>query len=366
MSHFPTASALETPLPDAIERAIAGGNFETIGVLRFGSWAIHVHSTRGSFIENLAFLYKQNAREIREIDPASLSIGEMPSLYFIHAGFCPVLEEFMANEVSVQGPMPEDSYLSRQYSTDGEPSQKISLLLTEAIKTLVVQGPGSPRIYMVVDDDEMKDLYRFRVHLAFVMNRILFDFHRIYVHAGAVRFKNQTSLFVGDRGQGKSTTCLRLGAAGATVLSDDHIMLYHHNGNFLVSGCESYARITRKTEAFLMEKPLEKTPRDFAGVLKKEFPVSEHFDAHPYHDYPVDNVFFLRRGRQFSIEPISRQQAVVELINKTKTALRFNRAQEFGSYLDFFSSFVKNAQVYDLGLTTTLQDLDHLTSFLSQ
>lgn len=136
-----------------------------------------------------------------------------------------------------------------------------------------------------------------RVHVSVVFHKLLLLLGRLYLHAGAVRVQDSANAFVAEKWSGKSTICMWLGRAGATILSDDHIVIRQTDDTWKVSGCEQVARVTAATEATLFAKPLEMEARDFAGVMKKEFRVGDVFDALPYADVPLRRIFFRTWGQ---------------------------------------------------------------------
>ena len=61
--------------------------------------------------------------------------------------------------------------------------------------------------------------------LMIVFYRMLLELGCLHLHAAAVRWNGETSLFLGGKGAGKSTLCLALARAGATVLGEDHVLV---------------------------------------------------------------------------------------------------------------------------------------------
>ena len=89
------------------------------------------------------------------------------------------------------------------------------------------------------------------------------------------RARRHTSLFLGGKGAGKSTLCLALARAGATVLGEDHVLVRRAatawSGGFVVSGCDANMRLTAQTEEALLPQPPNGRKAWFGGVLKREF-----------------------------------------------------------------------------------------------
>ena len=202
------------------------------------------------------------------------------------------------------------------------------------------------------------------VHLAVVFHKLLFLLDRVVLHAAAVRFGGRVSLVLGDRGAGKSTIALRLARAGGTVLGEDHLILKRCGTGFTVSGCDERSRLDAKTERHFFAEPLPVEPADFAGRLKKEMPARALFSSEPYTDERANLLFFARPGSSFAITPLSRQAALLKLMEAAGKLQRFVDFADRGRFLDMLSDFVRTVTVYDLELGPDLCELDRLVRFL--
>ncbi|HYE73582.1 MAG TPA: hypothetical protein VEF04_09625, partial [Blastocatellia bacterium] len=259
-----------------LEAAVLSLSFADRWALKLGSWQAQVLATHPGQLETLKYLYKQIAE-------SELSGNVSCKLYLVDVGSFPDFKAF-ADRLLTERTIPPDGYLTRKLSSaECGNYDSASVLMTEMAMLVSVADRESERIYVFVINDQ--PIYEFQVHLSFLVNYALFNSGRLYLHAGAVRFADRVRLFVGERGAGKSTVCLRLGQAGATVLSDDHVMIRKDDGNFFVSGCGELARVTEKTEGFLFNTPLNARANDYAGLLKKEFRIDEYFSAEPTRDY---------------------------------------------------------------------------------
>jgi hypothetical protein len=202
------------------------------------------------------------------------------------------------------------------------------------------------------------------VHLSVVFHKLLLLLGRIYLHAGAVRLGDAASAFVGDKGSGKSTICLWLGRAGATILSDDHISIRFSEGSFYASGSEQVARVTAKTEAALLPQMLTVQARDFAGTLKKEFSVGEWFSTQPYHDVPLQRIFFPHVGARWQVNSLSPRHLTARLLETTRMSHRFANKDDYARHLHYFSALAQQVKGFEIELSPDLNDLAHLAAFL--
>lgn len=333
-----------------LERDVRAVGFAARGVIPFGSWALNLQCASRHLLDELAFLFRQTAGQITAARPRR----KAPSLYLLRVGVAPAVERLILRTLPPGSVIPADGFLECR-------GQGITVLCSEVIRVLIVAGEA-PRIYFVIHRTAPPD---FRVHLSLMMNMVLLHFQRILLHAGAVQIGRRVHLFVGERGTGKSTVCLRLAADGGTLLSDDHVVIQRAPCGFTVSGCSGRARVTRKTERFLLARPLDAKPKKFAGLLKKEFDAGQLVPSRPFRDYRAACVYFLRLGGRFALQPMSRHRAVAELLRHARHALRFRNADHFRRCLDFLSGLVAQVDPFQLELSPRLADLDRLSAFLS-
>jgi len=198
------------------------------------------------------------------------------------------------------------------------------------------------------------------IHFSVAIRRILLWLGLVYLHAGAVVWNGEASLFIGEKGAGKTTTCLRLAKDGAVLLSEDHTLVRRMDAGIFVSGADRLARVAPDSERHVFETIIEGESRDFAGVVKKEFDVGEHFRFSHFCDYPLERIFFLRLGLEFAIRPVSEAEGTVRLMTGARGGFRFSTAEDCRSYLDFFASLTAGKRVYDITLSRNLHDLSHV------
>jgi hypothetical protein len=206
----------------------------------------------------------------------------------------------------------------------------------------------------------------FRVHLSVAMHKTLLLAERVFLHAAGVRLGGRTAVFVGDKGAGKSTLSLTLGAAGGVVLADDHVVLRRNGTRFLAAGCDSHARVTRETEEHLFSGGLEGRVLELAGVRKVEFPVGRHFASDPFREHPIDRLVFPSVRERFRIEPLAKHRALLLLIEATRTSHRFSGPRDYGEYLDYFSDLVDSVETFTLELSPDLTDLARLAAWMRE
>jgi hypothetical protein len=202
-------------------------------------------------------------------------------------------------------------------------------------------------------------------HFTTAVHKILLLLGRMYLHAGAVRLGSRVSVFVGDKGTGKSTVCLALARAGATVLADDHVLLTRARNRYLVSGCLPSARVTSKTETWLFDEPLSIPPEDVGGLPKKEFPIAQFFHAEPHRDRSIHCLFFLQGSDRLELAPLSPPEALRRLVQQTAWSHPLVDGADQARYLHYLADLVTGVPAVTLGLGPNLDDLAELAPLLA-
>lgn len=208
--------------------------------------------------------------------------------------------------------------------------------------------------------------FELRVHLSVVLNKLLFFLDHLVLHAAAVEIHGRVCLFVGEKGAGKSTTCLGLARAGGTVLGEDHVILRRTPAGFLVSGGDDRSRLTEQTERHFFARPLEVVPRDFAGTWKKEIRMGDHFLSRPYEDLPPGALFFPAVARRLELRRLKAQPALLRLIRYTAQFQRFAGGEDQKLFLDYLLQFIRSVPAFELDLSPDLADLDRLPGELAR
>ncbi len=202
------------------------------------------------------------------------------------------------------------------------------------------------------------------VHFGVIIHKILFHLDRVILHAAAVQVDGVVSLFVGDKGAGKSTTCLALARAGGTVLGEDQVILRRSGARYLVSGGDERSRVTERTERHFFSEPLAAEARDFAGTMKKEIRMGAFFRSEPFRDFPPHRLLFPRVDGRFELRPLRAQQALRRMLAYNGHFQRFQGAQDQADFLDFLAGFVATVSCWELSLSDDLTELDSLAERL--
>jgi hypothetical protein len=202
------------------------------------------------------------------------------------------------------------------------------------------------------------------VHFGVIIHKILFYLDRVILHAAAVQVDGVVSLFVGDKGAGKSTTCLALARAGGTVLGEDQVILRRSGARYLVSGGDERSRVTERTERHFFPEPLAVPARDFAGTMKKEIRTGAFFRSEPFRDFPPHRLLFPRVDGRFQLRPLKGQQALRRMLAYNGHFQRFEGARDQADFLDFLAGFITTVSCWELSLSDDLTQLDLLAETL--
>ena len=326
-----------------IDERRAGESASFSGFLPVGSLALNVAASRQKYVDTLDLLLRQKISS-RPVRPGAQVAADLRILS------CEAEDPLFTLHASV-----DDGATARW--EDAAPGWET--LGTGRFRVYLARDRTPAPILVLVREPQWSER-AFRDHLFEILCKILFAFDAFYLHAGGIHWHGRTHLFVGQGSFGKSTTCLRLARAGATILSEDHVLLRRRNGRFDVSGCQETARVTEKTERFLFPERLDRPARAHTGVLKKEFDVAEFFSCRPYVDFGIDSIFFNHVGERFEARPISRQDAMLRLLYMTRSFFRYSGTADLEAYLDFFAQLVERPDCFDLELSPDLADLDGL------
>jgi hypothetical protein len=312
--------------------------------LPVGSWRLNVNATHREYAETLGSLLRQRvgARPPEDAVDVELSMLASPAggEHFPEAGESP---DTVARWADI--------------------GERRRMLYTGWFRVVVDSGSTPNRIAIFVREPQYS-ARAFRDHLFEVLSKVLFSYDRFYVHAAAIDFLDRVSLFVAPGSHGKSTISLALARAGATILSEDHVVLRRDAAaRFWASGAQETVRVTAKTETML-SVPLDMEAVPAPGGPKKEFRAGDFFRAAPYVDYPFHRVFFNHVGARFEARPIARRDAVLRFIYMTRSFFRHDDESDLERYLAFFGDLVEGRECFDLELSPDLAALDQLVELL--
>jgi hypothetical protein len=309
-------------------------------LIRFGSFHGRLHSTRQEYTDALALVFgvalHPLTSELDDTRQFDLAVTELPDLQ----------------------PVPDAAGVQVNRLTLGGSSER-PVISTEVLQAELQldQQPIAIQLTVLRSDLTFPALC---VHFGVIIHKVLFQCNRLMLHAGAVQLDDAVSLFVGDKGAGKSTSCLALAHAGGTVLGEDQVTLLRSDGHFLVSGNDERSRVTDRTERHFFQEALPIVPRDFAGTMKKEIAMRDYFKSEPFRDFTPHRLIFPKVTGTFALTRLSSQAALRRMMGYNGHFQRFAGVQDQAEFLDFLAAFVGSISCWELTLSHDLRDLDSL------
>lgn len=239
-----------------------------------------------------------------------------------------------------------------------------TLYASDLIAADLDQGVQPPRLQLRIDRHHPR-LIHLDHYLRIMINAVLRQFHRVRVHAAAVDIGGATSLFVGDKGAGKTTISLHLAGAGGTVLAEDQVLLRRTSADgYVVAGGDGLMRLTEKTEAHFFPSRLAVAPIEVAGVAKKEIAAHEHIRCAPHVEKPLRRIFFPEFGPSFAIERLRGRDPLARLAAPLLPIHRFTDDTDRQRFIGFLTGLVAHTECYRLTVTSDIGDLHALSRFL--
>jgi hypothetical protein len=132
----------------------------------------------------------------------------------------------------------------------------------------------------------------------------------LVLHASAVSIAGEAVAFLGGPGWGKSTAAAALHARGHAVVADDVIAVAPAAGGPVVLPGFPWLKLWPDVSRAIGEVP-ERLPRVHPGLEKRELRVPRGFWQAPL---PLRCLYVLGEGETLEAEPLTRQQALVELL----------------------------------------------------
>lgn len=314
------------------------------GFMPLGSWRLNLYASRAYYLETLGALFRQEigARPVRPT-------GE------VDAEVCLLSRAAGSPELGGGADRPDGSVARWERRDDG-----VRELFTGRFRAVLRERCSATRISLLVGEPQYSHR-AFADHLLRVVGTVLAAVDRCYVHAGAVELDDQVSIFIGGSGAGKTTICLRLAQAGATILSENHVLFTRTGDRFVVSGCQETARVTPKTEQFVFGHARVAGSDFWEGDRgKREFRIGRFFTSAPYRDFPFQRLFFCHVGGRFRARPLSQQEALLRLLNTTRDFFRAGTPAEMEGWLGYLAQLVADRELFDLELSPDLHRLDDL------
>jgi hypothetical protein len=162
---------------------------------------------------------------------------------------------------------------------------------------------------------------------------------QIILHASAIALKDQVACFLGNSGDGKSTTAAALVAHGHQIVSDDVVPVLVDSS---VQVVPAYPQIKIGPEiAEALNYPADSLSFLHPNLGEYAYRSDTNFSTHPM---PFSRIYILNDSDELSIQVLPPQEAIVEIIRHTYGLKPFgaaiNASQHFRSCIELLNQVV--------------------------
>ena len=220
----------------------------------------------------------------------------------------------------------------------------------------IERSEGAARAELVVRDPTMSDDL-LGYHLWMLVNRSMLELDRFLLHGAALVVDGRTVVVCGMEDAGKSTLATALALEGATVLSEDWLLVTRKDELVLVSGVSSTMRLDDDTCDWLLDGPPAGVTRTTDPQQKLAFDASLIGSSAPAVDHRPDRLYLLTVGDDVAQRPASALSAVRHIVESTKWMLRIGSRDDAGRYLDAVTALVGSVPCVALQRTSRRSDM---------
>jgi hypothetical protein len=244
-----------------------------------------------------------------------------------------------------------------------EPIAEGHRLTTDPVTFELTRRTGENRLLVAVTDPSL-DRGELSFHFWIMLNRALLLLDRLLLHAAAFVIDERLTVVCGDNGAGKSTLSVAFGLRGATLLSEDSLLVTRRGANFMVSGLTSQMRIPRESEDHLLPERVLDQRISEDGRNKRLVDAAQFFNTQLGIDMRPDRLVFLRLGNATSVTPLSARDALVRLIDNTRFTYRFANSGDVNDHLDLVADLATSVPAYEAIRNDSLHELDSLVEMI--
>lgn len=180
----------------------------------------------------------------------------------------------------------------------------------------------------------------------------------LVLHASSIKIFDNAIAFLGDVGQGKSTTAFAFTKKGYKLISDDILPIQINKTSPHVY--PGYPRL-RLSADFISNTGLDKSNK--VQKLPKYLVEPENgFASKPI---PLKQIYILEKGNKFGIKNLSQKQALFELINYSYCFPSFSNSEKSLNLLQC-NNIIKNVEVKKLTVENSLDKLSDLVKIIEE
>jgi hypothetical protein len=195
-----------------------------------------------------------------------------------------------------------------------------------------------------------------------VLGALLYQRGLLTLHASTVVVAGEAVAFIGEKGMGKSTMAAALCARGHRLVADDITVVWFDEGySPMTYPGYPQLKLWPQAAAFLGDAP-ESLPKLEPSLDKRARLVTSAFSIAPI---PLKRIYVLDEGEAVEIEPLSPQEALVELIQHSY-GRRLLQTMRTSSHFVQCTSVVRSVPVFSLRRPYRLSTLPDLTRIVEK
>lgn len=223
-------------------------------------------------------------------------------------------EDYTADVVIKLGEVRHLLPLDKQYGHIFQSREGEVFFYWEQIGWFLVRDGKEVIIEPIVDAEEKL----VQLPLVGVVLAVLFQQRgKLVLHASAVSVFDEAVIFVGWKGQGKSTTAAMMYERGHPMISDDIVLLEKNNGNFyIIPGFPNFKVTPETASQILGDNPLELS-EIYTGAGKMFRSSSNNFQKKPI---LIKSICSLEDGAEVQLKQLKPQESLPILIANTYSA----------------------------------------------
>lgn len=194
--------------------------------------------------------------------------------------------------------------------------------------------------------------------LGVVLAILLYQRGLYILHASTAAIGNTAVGFLGDSGAGKSSALATVIAQGLAGITDDLTAVQLDTNKAIVYSGVSQMKLSAEVANTLML-------RESVSQTDTNYEISFSFSpAQAGHAFSLQHLYILEYGQDFSIEPIPRQQAIIELLRYSglKSVLPIRNRYQFSQA----AQLATRVRLYKLQRPRDLAQLTQMAQLLKQ
>jgi len=177
----------------------------------------------------------------------------------------------------------------------------------------------------------------------------------LVLHASSVNINGDSVVFLGDTGQGKSTTAFALNRRGYPLISDDVLPVQAFENDLPVV-YPAYPGLRLSSEVLLKNNYGKNKFKNSRESRKYLLDAKNGFVSDPI---PIKRIYILQKGNNFDVKKLSPQTAIIELINNSFCFPSFSNLEKSLNLLQC-ANVVKNVPIKNLIVENSLDKLSRL------